>query len=79
MTMIEDPELKNKVAICTGASSGIGRRMARTLAFGGASVFLVGRQKEKLETLVSEINEKSVGKELQMILNISGKGTYVFQ
>ena len=76
MTMIEDPELKNKIAICTGASSGIGRRMARTLAFGGASVFLVGRQKEKLESLVSEINENSVGKGIAFPTDLTSEGTF---
>lgn len=61
--MLEDKDLKNRVVICTGASSGIGHRLARTLALGGASVFLVGRQKENLEKLAAEIetNKNGVG------------------
>ena len=46
---------QNKVAIVTGASSGIGLATARLLASHGAKVALVSRSKEKLETLSKEI------------------------
>ena len=40
----------------TGASGGIGRAIARELVNHGASVYLVGRNQERLNTLVKELN-----------------------
>jgi NAD(P)-dependent dehydrogenase (short-subunit alcohol dehydrogenase family) len=44
-----------KVALITGASSGLGRGFALALARAGASVFLVARREEKLHEAVAEI------------------------
>ncbi len=44
-----------KVALITGASSGLGRGFALALARAGASVFLVARREEKLREAVAEI------------------------
>jgi NADP-dependent 3-hydroxy acid dehydrogenase YdfG len=43
------------VALTTGASSGIGDATARRLAEHGASVVVAARRKDRLDTLVSEI------------------------
>jgi len=48
--------LAGRVALVTGASSGIGRHMAMTLAHAGAHVVVAARRTEKLQTLVDEIN-----------------------
>ena len=53
--MFEQNSLKDRVVLCTGASSGIGQRMAQTLALAGASVFLVARREERLVKAVEEI------------------------
>ena len=47
--------LAGKVALITGASSGLGRGFALALARAGASVFLVARREEKLREVVAEI------------------------
>ena len=48
--------LKDKVAVVTGASQGIGRDIALALAQAGAKVAVAARNEEKLASLVSEIS-----------------------
>jgi NADP-dependent 3-hydroxy acid dehydrogenase YdfG len=48
-------KLEQKVAIITGASSGIGEATARQLAQAGASVTLAARRVERLESLKAEL------------------------
>ena len=47
--------LEGKTAFITGASSGIGNRMARILAGAGAKTVVVARRKDKLDELVKEV------------------------
>jgi hypothetical protein len=49
------PIWKNKIAVVTGASSGIGAATARKLASHGLHVVLVARRQERLEQLASDI------------------------
>ena len=46
---------KDKLAVITGASSGIGEAIARKFASQGLQVILVARRRERLETLAGEI------------------------
>lgn len=50
-----DLQLKNKRALVTGATMGIGRAIAKALAAEGVIVAAVGRRAELLETLATEI------------------------
>src|SRR5437867_10347202 len=52
-------KLADKVAVVTGASSGIGLAIARALGAEGASVVLAGRTKEPMETAANEISSNS--------------------
>ncbi len=46
-----------KIALVTGASSGIGRAIAETLTKKGLKVILIARSKDKLDTLKSELKK----------------------
>jgi NAD(P)-dependent dehydrogenase (short-subunit alcohol dehydrogenase family) len=48
-------DLSGRVALVTGASSGLGTQFAKTLAQAGAAVVLAGRRMERLKTLRAEI------------------------
>lgn len=53
--------LKNKVAVITGANSGIGLASARRFATEGAFVFITGRRQAELDAAVASIGENAVG------------------
>lgn len=51
--------LDGQVAVITGASSGIGRRLARVLHAAGAHVVVSARREKRLKELCNELGERS--------------------
>lgn len=52
--------LKGRVAVVTGASSGLGKQMATAYANQGADLVLLARRIERLEELKKELEEKGI-------------------
>jgi dihydroflavonol-4-reductase len=57
-TVVEAPRRPARVAVVTGASSGIGSVVAERLAIRGFKVFLVARREDRLASLAQTIREK---------------------
>ena len=69
--------LERKVALITGGYGGMGRTSARLFAKEGATVFIAGRNEERGDALVAEINEaggKAHFVELDVVNRISRTG-----
>ena len=54
-----DLDLKNKIAVVTGASAGLGRAIAFSLAHEGAKVVISGRRRDALEETAKEIRKQT--------------------
>ena len=63
-------DVRGKVALVTGASSGLGENFARCLAAGGATVAVAARRIDRLESLVAAILEDG-GKAVAVALDVS--------
>ncbi|MDT0678010.1 SDR family oxidoreductase [Autumnicola musiva] len=63
--------LENKIAVVTGASSGIGKAIARKLSAEGCLVALASRNVEKLEKLQKDLPGKSLVVEMDVSLTDS--------
>ena len=63
--------LKDKVAVVTGASQGIGRDTALALAEAGAKVAVAARNEEKLAALVKEIVALEAGQALAVKMDLA--------
>jgi NAD(P)-dependent dehydrogenase (short-subunit alcohol dehydrogenase family) len=71
--------LNKKIILITGASDGIGREIAKTYAFYGATVILHGRDNKKLESLYDEINEQGFPKPAMIPLDFAKANTHDYQ
>lgn len=63
-------DIEGSVALVTGASSGLGRRFALTLARHGAKVAVAARRLDRLEALAAEIEEFD-GRALPVTLDVT--------
>ena len=70
--MQRDPlfDVKGRVALVTGASSGLGEHFARTLAARGATVVAAARRTDRLERLVADV-AGSGGRALAVRLDVT--------
>lgn len=71
---MDNTDLAGQVALVTGASSGLGRRFATTLAAAGASVAVAARRMDRLQELVKEI-ESSGGTAFAVQLDVTDAGS----
>lgn len=62
--------LKDRVALVTGASGGLGRQFALTLSRAGASVVLAARRKARLQQLAQEI-ESNGAKAVPVVMDVT--------
>lgn len=66
--------LENRIALVTGASSGLGREAARMMAREGACVAITARRRERLEALADEIRSDR-GRVLVLPGDVTDKAT----
>ena len=69
-------DLTGRVALVTGASSGLGRQFARALAENGAAVVLVARRAARIEALKAEIENRG-GKAVAIAADVNNQADMV--
>ncbi|KAF7337093.1 Nad-binding protein [Mycena venus] len=65
--------VKEKVALVTGGGSGIGLMATQALAVNGAKVYIVGRTKEKLDTVVQRYGQNIAGEIITLVGDVTKK------
>ncbi len=60
-------DIEGRVALVTGASSGIGKHMAAALALAGAKVVVIARRKDSIEALATDIGGQAIDCDLNAI------------
>jgi len=62
--------LKNKTAIVTGGTKGIGRGIAEALILEGLALCITARQQNQIDKAVSELNELGGGRAIGLVCNV---------
>ena len=66
-------DVKGKVALITGAGTGIGLMATQALAVNGAKVYICGRTAEKLETVAETYGKNISGEIIPITADVSKK------
>ncbi len=70
-------DLSGRTALITGASSGLGARMARVLAASGAKVVLAARRLDRLTGLAAEINAAGGGEAFPVVMDVTDEASII--
>jgi NADP-dependent 3-hydroxy acid dehydrogenase YdfG len=70
---METPNVRDKVVVITGASSGLGESTAKLLASRGAKVVLGARRKDRIDSVVREISATG-GKAAGFAVDVANRG-----
>ena len=70
-------DLSGRTALITGASSGLGARMARVLAASGAKVVLAARRLDRLTGLAAEINAAGGGMAFPVVMDVTNEASII--
>lgn len=70
--MTDTKILAGKIALVTGASSGMGKATARLLAQDGANVVIMGRRKEALRDALDELRSQAPAARIESFLGDAG-------
>lgn len=77
MSTAPTEDLRGKVVMVTGASSGLGREFCVDLATAGCHVIAAARRVDRLQSLCSEINSSAGGRAAAVELDVCADGAAI--